>query len=458
MTARILVVDDIPVNVKLLEARLMAEYFQVLTASNGEDALRICEDGACDMVLLDVIMPGIDGFEVCRRLKSNPQTMHLPVVMVTALDQPEDRIKGLAAGADDFLTKPVNDLALVTRVKSLVRLKMLTDDLRMRASNGDELAMNYHKVMEEVQSPTQRPNAIIVDDKASSYEKMVDILSASHNVDVERSPTDALFRIVEGQYDIAIISLDLENFDSLRLCSHLRSVERTRALPLFVISSNGQEQVVSRAMEIGVNDYIKRPVEKNELLARLKTQLLRKRYNDCLRASVQQTIEMAVKDPLTNLHNRRYFEMHYTSLYEKALETGKPMTALMCDIDKFKKINDTYGHDVGDLVIKEVASRIHKNVRNVDIACRYGGEEFVMIMPDTDVEYAHIVAERIRKEIEEHPIIVEKGAKQIYTTISIGLSSLKNVGDTPEMLMKRADVALYAAKEAGRNMVMTQAA
>ena len=458
MTARILVVDDIPTNVKLLEARLMAEYFQVLTASNGEDALALCESGQCDMVLLDVMMPGMDGFEVCRRLKANPETMHLPVVMVTALDQPEDRIKGLEAGADDFLTKPVNDLALVTRVKSLVRLKMLTDDLRMRAANGDEFAMNYHSVMEDVVSPDKRPNIIIVDDRAASYEKMVETLSVGNNVEVETSPNDALFRIVEGGYDLAIISLSLENFDSLRLCSHLRSLERTRVLPLIVISGNEQEEVVSRAMEIGVNDYIKRPIDKQELLARLKTQLCKKRYNDCLRISVQQTIEMAVKDPLTSLHNRRYFEMHFSSLFEKSVTSKKPITAIMCDIDKFKAVNDTHGHGVGDKVIAEVASRIRKNVRNVDVACRYGGEEFVIIMPDTDISYAYVVAERIRREVEEHPVIAENGAKQIYTTISMGLSCVELDGDTPEKLMRRADKALYAAKDAGRNQVVTQAA
>ena len=122
MTARILVVDDIPANVKLLEAWLSAEYFDVLTAANGPEALAICQEGSCDIVLLDVMMPGMDGFEVCRRIKNNPATAHLPVVMVTALDQPADRVRGLDAGADDFLTKPIDEVALVARVRSLARL------------------------------------------------------------------------------------------------------------------------------------------------------------------------------------------------------------------------------------------------------------------------------------------------------------------------------------------------
>src|SRR6201996_2600160 len=127
MTARILVVDDVPANVKLMEARLSAEYFDVITALSGQEALATCERAQCDIVLLDVMMPDMDGFEVCRRLKANPSTHHLPVIMVTALDQASDRIRGLEAGADDFLTKPVSDVALVARVRSLVRLKMMTD-------------------------------------------------------------------------------------------------------------------------------------------------------------------------------------------------------------------------------------------------------------------------------------------------------------------------------------------
>jgi len=141
MTARVLVVDDIPANVKLLEARLSAEYFDVATAYSGTEALAMCERAECDIVLLDVMMPDMDGFEVCRRLKTNPVTHHIPVVMVTALDQPSDRVRGLEAGADDFLTKPVSDVALISRVRSLARLKMVTDELRMRAF---DLARDRH--------------------------------------------------------------------------------------------------------------------------------------------------------------------------------------------------------------------------------------------------------------------------------------------------------------------------
>ncbi|MBL4726550.1 MAG: PleD family two-component system response regulator [Rhizobiaceae bacterium] len=458
MTARVLVVDDIPANVKLLEARLMAEYFHVITASSGQEALEICERDQCDIVLLDVMMPEMDGFEVCHRLKQNPKTMHLPVVMVTALDQPNDRVRGLEAGADDFLTKPVNDLALITRVKSLVRLKLVTDELRMRASSGETVDMDAVANADAVNNSEIRGNIIMVDDRASSYERTVKFLSQEHDVAVITDPQDALFQVVESNYDVVVISLSLTDFDALRLCSHLRSLERTRSLPILIVADEGQESQISRALELGVNDYIIRPLDKNELLARVRTQIKRKRYNDCLRNSVQNTIEMAVTDGLTGLHNRRYLDSHLATLFDKAKAKQSHLSTVMCDIDHFKRVNDTYGHDVGDEVIREFAERLKKCVRGVDLASRYGGEEFVVVMPDTDVALASIVAERIRASIADHPFIVEKGAKQLAITVSVGVSSIVEGDEEPLKLLKRADIGLYTAKKNGRNQVIAEAA
>ena len=456
MTARILVVDDIQANVKLLEARLMAEYFHVLTASNGRDALQICENGQVDLVLLDVMMPELDGFEVCTRLKSSPKTAHLPIVMVTALDQPEDRVRGLEAGADDFLTKPVSDLALITRVKSLVRLKMLTDELRHRASTGRDLGLEPMLDLAD-HNGGRKAKILVVDDRPSSYERIIKFLAVEHSVAVVPDPQEALFRAADEEFDAALISMSLANFDALRLCSQLRSLERTRMLPLLVIAENDQEAGVIRALDLGVNDYIRRPIDRNELMARMRTQVKRKRYNEKLRDSVQATIEMAVTDGLTGLNNRRYFDSHLQGMFEKSAGRKRPISLVMCDIDHFKAVNDAHGHDVGDEVIREFAKRIRKNIRNMDLACRYGGEEFVVVMPDTDVALARVVAERIRLEVATHPFIVA-GKIALPVTVSLGVSCIDGESDTPEKLLKRADVALYHAKRAGRNQVITEAA
>lgn len=455
MSARILVVDDIPSNVKLLEARLMAEYFQVLTANNGSSAISICQDGQCDLVLLDVMMPEMDGFEVCRRLKENPDTMHIPVVMVTSLDSTKDRVKGLQVGADDFLTKPVNDLALVTRVKSLVRLKMITDDLRMRAASGDKLAIGSFVSLEDVAKASSNGNIVVVDDRTNSSEKVSHLLSNDNSVEIIADGNDALIRIAEGNHDLAIISLAMQDSDGLRLCSHLRSLERTRNLPILVMAKSDQDDLISRALEIGVNDYVLLPVDAQELHARVKTQMKRKRYNDCLRQSVQQTIEMAVRDPLTNLYNRHYFDHQFTTLFNTAVTSKKPIAAIMIDIDHFKSVNDTHGHDVGDRVIQECARRIRKAVRNKDMACRFGGEEFVVILPDTDMGVAKMVAERIRLDMGQDPVFLTDANYSIPITVSVGVSCIDGYEDTPRKLLKRADMALYNAKESGRNRVVS---
>jgi two-component system cell cycle response regulator len=457
MSARVLVVDDIASNVKLLEARLSAEYFDVLTANCGAQALEICEHAECDIVLLDVMMPDMDGFEVCRRLKSNPKTHFIPVVMVTALDNPSDRVRGLEAGADDFLTKPVSDVVLIARVRSLTRLKMMSDELRMRALTSREIGIQSPE-RDAVADTGKGGRVLLVDDRPSSYERLAPVLATEHEVDVENDPAEALFHAADGNYDLLIVSLGLANFDGLRLCSQARSLERTRHVPILAIADAGNNARLLRGLEIGVNDYLIQPVDKNELLARARTQIRRRRYTDHLRDNVQNSIEMAITDALTGLHNRRYMESHLATLAEQAAVRGKPLALMMLDIDFFKSINDSHGHDAGDDVLREFALRIRKSIRGIDLACRYGGEEFVVVMPETDLAVAGMVAERLRHAIATEPFAIEKGTKRIDVTISIGIAVLDRKGEPVADVMKRADQALYRAKHDGRNRVVAAAA
>ncbi len=340
MTARILVVDDVPANVKLLEVRLLAEYFEVLTATSGPEAIEICENDKVDVVLLDVMMPDMDGFEVCRRLKADPATSHIPVVMITALDQVSDRVRGLEAGADDFLTKPVNDLQLMTRVKSLVRLKMLTDELRLRAATTRDIGIEELLVRRQP-NDEQNPKVLLIDEKAQSSQEIVRMLDDAVALDVADDPHAAVFQAAEGAYECVIVSTAFDEFDPLRLCSQLRSLDRTRFLPIILIAGEGEDARIIRALELGVNDYLVRPVDQQELTARLRTQVRRKRYNDHLRTSVTETIEMAVTDALTGLHNRRYLDSHLQTLFDRAVSRRRPLSVMMTDLDRFKSINDT---------------------------------------------------------------------------------------------------------------------
>ncbi|MCB1383036.1 MAG: PleD family two-component system response regulator [Notoacmeibacter sp.] len=457
MTARILVVDDIPANVRLLEARLLAEYFEVLTASNGHDALAICESERVDVILLDIMMPGIDGFEVCRRLKADPQTAHIPVVMVTALDQPADRVRGLEVGADDFLTKPVNDLQLMTRVKSLVRLKGLSDELRLRAATTRNIGIEELLNSRAAQDDGRPASFLLIDERDTSAARLEKMLGETGEVTRIADPQQGFFEAVNKAHDAIIVATGFSEYDPLRLCSHLRSIDFTRFTPIILVAEADEEEVVTRGLELGVNDYVTRPVEPQEFKARLATQVRRKRYNDSLRASVAQTIEMAVTDPLTGMHNRRYLDSHLERLFERARSRGRPLSVMMTDLDRFKSVNDTHGHDAGDEVIREFARRVRRHVRGADLACRYGGEEFAIIMPDTPADIAHRVAERLRAQIEGEAFDAGQG-RILDVTVSIGVATISGADTNASAILKRADEALYEAKKTGRNKVVAQAA
>ena len=454
MTARVLVVDDILANVKLLEARLRAEYFEVLTATGGLEAIDICRGTDCDIVLLDVMMPGLDGFETCRRLKADPMTAHIPVVMITALDQPRDRVTGLEAGADDFLTKPVNDVALLTRVKNLTRLKRMADELRSRASAKHTLSPEHS---DSLSLPVDGGRIALVDDRVSSSERLTKHLGKRFTVDVYADPHAAIFSITERPCDLIMISLSLADFDALRLASQLQNLEATRNTPILALADTDNEKRLLRGLEIGVHDYLMRPVDVNEMMARVATQVRRKRYTDMLRQSVEQTMEMAIMDGLTGLYNRRYFDTQFRTLVSQAAGRHQNLSLVLCDIDFFKSVNDTHGHDVGDDVLREFGDRMRRSIRGADLACRYGGEEFVLVLPDTEPQIALAIAERLRLKMEQTPVAVAGGTKTLNITISMGVAHVHGDNDSAEDMIRRADRALYEAKRQGRNRVMMAA-
>jgi two-component system cell cycle response regulator len=456
MTARVLVVDDILANVKLLEARLQAEYFEVLTANSGQQALDLLERESVDVVLLDVMMPGMDGFETCRRIKASHATHHIPVVMVTALDQPSDKILGLESGADDFLTKPVDDIALVTRVKNLARLKMLNDEMIMRASTGKDMGIpddgSYARALS-----ARSGRVLLVDDHPRSAARLLEVLARANDAFAERDIQAALKKLSESNFDLVVVSLSLQSADGLRLCSLGRSLARTRHLPIIMLVEPGDEARLLRGLDMGVNDYLMRPIDRHELLARVKTQIKRKRHSDFLRHRLAESVELSVTDALTGLHTRRYMEGHLRTLVSEAARTGRSLSLLVADIDHFKAVNDTFGHDAGDAVLKEFSVRLKRNTRGVDLACRLGGEEFVIIMPDTDIERAYQIGERLRACVAADDFTV--GPKQsVRVTASVGIGTLECAQDTPESMFKRADNALYTAKRRGRNRVVADAA
>lgn len=446
MSARILIVDDLAPNIHLLEVKLQAEYYDVVTARSGEEALEIAGKEKLDLILMDAMMPGMNGFEACEKLKNNPNTWHIPVIMVTALEETKDRIAGLEAGADDFITKPIDDFNLMARVRSLLRLKMVTDQL---LSHTGHTSANSRPLLETINKRTGK--ILLIEDQELRADKISKPLSKSHKVIVETDPAKAI-KLAGSGMDLIIVSLISDKFDGLRVCASVRFNEETRDIPILIVADPEDDTRLVRAYDIGINDSLMRPIEKQEMHARVNTLLRRKFYADSLRDNFNENLEMVVSDPLTGLGNRRYFERAIEPLFSALDEKDEAFSILVFDIDHFKRVNDILGHDMGDQILKEIATRLATNVRAVDIVSRYGGEEFMIAMPKTEEADGLSAADRIRASIASTPIFVDGQALQITT--SVGVAQVQK-GEQLRDVFKRADDALYKAKQAGRNIAFS---
>ncbi|WP_270933271.1 PleD family two-component system response regulator [Falsiroseomonas oryzae] len=443
MTARVLVVDDILANLRLLEAKLLNEYYDVAIASSGQEALTIIGGWMPDVVLLDVMMPGMDGYEVCRRLKAQPATAHIPVVMVTALTDQAERVRGLEAGADDFLSKPVDDATLFARLRALLRMKQVLDAWRLRAETARDLGF---------EPPPGPPasvagaRALLVHADAGEAERLATVLRLDGlEVSACADPAAAWEMLLAHPPDVVLLSLSLDGGDALRLASRLRADAVTRDVPVVLVADAAQKGQVLRGFELGANDHVLRPVDPNELRARVRNQIRRKRYQERLRAELDRSLEMAVTDPLTGLRNRRYVRRHLDAVLRSA-----GAAVLLIDVDRFKLVNDTHGHAAGDVVLREIAERVRSHLRAADVVARYGGEEFMVVMSGAAADEARLVAERLRNAIAAAPI--EAGGHRLHVTASVGLAA-GEPGASFEAVVGAADAALYRAKNGGRDRV-----
>jgi len=450
MAARILVVDDLLPNIKVLEAKLKNEFYRVTTAQSGAEAIEKIKLEQPDVILLDVMMPDMDGFETCRRIKSNPISSNIPVVMVTALSDVEDRVRGLDAGADDFLTKPINDLALFARIRSLVRLKSMTDELRLRDQTGEQFG--GVSANESINDVSGSKILLIDDDPSQALQIKTKLQEIGVQVSIIPDPAEAVESTENIDYDLIIVSTQLTTDDGMHLCTHLRSQDKTISTPLLIIIEDSDTDLLVKGFDMGINDYLMTPIDSNEVVARVKIQVRRKRFQDALQAKGKKSLDMAIKDGLTNIFNRRYFDIHVERIMANSAATGKPLALMILDLDHFKMVNDTYGHQSGDEILKQLPQRVIRLVRPTDLFARYGGEEFVIIMPDTTVLNAASVAERIRRAVEADDFIIPVPPGTLHKTVSIGVS-VSEQGDTTKDILERADKALYHIKKTSRNRV-----
>ena len=448
MTARILIVDDVPANTRLLEAKLSAEYYQARSAKDGFEALALAKSWQPDLILLDVMMPGMDGYECCRKLKEDPDTLHVPVVMITALGDPGERVRGLEAGADDFLTKPVEYDTLIARIRSLVRLKRMLDEWRARGDTARALGLTGDTGPEPSIAGAR---ALVIDDWDLGAQSMQDALAREGVVPGRaRTEAEALTLSRAIAFDLILLSLALSDEDPLKLVSSLRAADATRDVPMLLVAESDERERLLRGFELGANDWLLLPLDENELRARARNQIRRKFYQDRLRSDLGTALEMALTDPLTGLYNQRYLMRHLRGLLSGP--HAPELALLMIDVDHFKVVNDDYGHAVGDQALRKIAETLRANTRVFDSVARYGGEEFVVVMPATAADDGMKAAERLRRAVEAMPFEPNSGGRY-RLTISVGVACTGEAAVSPEALLRAGDAALYDAKRGGRNRI-----
>jgi two-component system cell cycle response regulator len=447
VSGRILIVNDVATNRIVLKGQLTAACYRTLQAASGRAALRIAERETPDLILLDLELPDIDGIAVCRQLRANPATRMIPIVMLTVRNDPAARLGALAAGVDDFLPRPVDDQLLRARLRNLLRAREMEAELSLREMTGRELG--FAEDTPAFEGPALIALVAAQPADAVAWRAAMAPRIAHRMIVLDRA--EAVFEMPEAP-DAVVIAADLARpGDGLRLMSDLRSRPETRHAAMCVVLPAGQAELAAIALDLGAADVVSAPFDPRELALRLDSMVYRKRLRDRLRARLRDGMRQAVRDPLTGLHNRRYALPHLGRVADRAAQTGSPFAVLVLDLDRFKAVNDRWGHPSGDAVLVEVARRLQDNLRAVDLLARIGGEEFLAVLPDTQLGEAQAVAERLCRVVEERTVALPAGGA-IPVTLSIGLA-IGGGGRPVAQVLDLADQALLRAKSDGRNQV-----
>ncbi len=455
MSGRILIIDDIPTNRALLKAKLATAFFDVTTVDSDVDVTDLARSLKPDLILIDVTGLQENGYDLCRQLKANPYSFHIPVIMITITKAMDQRILGLNAGADDFLNKPFDEVTLIARVRSLMRVKIMFDEMRLRDDTTRDLGLD--NFLQDVPSFEHVEGTVLVSTCEGNERhdwKGACLRAAGISAEMAKGEAATLLAAYEDRPDLLILDYpSLGASASHRAISAFKSEKSTRNAAIIFVVGEGQEELAASALDLGANDYIIAPFDPNELMVRVRSQLRRKQYSDRLRSNVVDGLRMAVIDPLTGLYNRRYAQQHLETISARAALEDVPYSILMLDLDEFKRVNDRYGHAAGDDVLVEFSRRLQENLRNIDLVARIGGEEFFVAMPATAANQALIVAERLRAAIEQRPFKVQAQSVLINVTVSIGVATSAASASSAGHVMQNADEALFVAKQAGRNDV-----
>ncbi|MDD7969575.1 diguanylate cyclase [Roseinatronobacter alkalisoli] len=458
MSGLILIVDDLSINRTILRAKLQAACYDCLMADCGEQALLLAQDENPDLILLDYRLPDIDGIDICQRLRGNPATRDIPILLFSATADRQQRLTALRMGADDFLSKPLDESYLMGRIRSLLR----TQDHRAR--HAMPVAMPAVTGMAEGAAAftLQSRMMVICNGGAACDGFCNDLRGVMPEMTCTCLSLQQALRLDTGTAmpDLFLVSADVILQKGLQVIPDLLSRNQTRQAELCIILPEGQELLGAMALDLGAREVLHLPLDAEEANLRLAKILQQKQQRDALQQAFETQLDQAVRDPLTGLFNRRYLCAQMARIAAD-MQTGalSDCAVLVIDLDHFKSVNDRFGHNAGDDVLTEVARRLRAALRSSDILVRYGGEEFVVVMPGADVRAARRVAQRICRTVHSRGYDVRGSDAALQLSVSIGVAAehagFAGCGDFAKTIVGRADDALRAAKAGGRNRVVS---
>ena len=434
---RILIVDDEPLNVKLLAAILSADSYEIDSAFSGEQALEKVNEACPDLILLDIMMPGIDGFEVTRRLKDNFETKDIPIILITAFDIADYKVIGHEAGADEFLNKPVKAPELKSRVKSLLRTKECQDKLKLQQKTKSDGICNIKEktlISENVTSSV----LLAFDDEDDANSINLFLHGQSYQVFAANSAQDAIALSNQRQIDLILLDGMFEGEKCFEICNRLKEGEQTANTQILVVAESEYLESKHEQFEFWSDDFLIKPVNVHELRARVKALLKKKTFLDRIYADPDEGVRSAITDSLSGLANYSYFKHFLDHEIKRSFRDNGPVALIMMELNDVKDHPNRGGHLAGEELLNRLGKLIKENIRDVDLGARCKEMQFGIVLTNTNKNGAMMVADRLKGLIQKQFLINTENIPANNLALHMGVAVYPNDADSLELLINEA--------------------
>lgn len=444
--SKILIIDDSEMSSTQLSKHLISQYFDVVRITTKQNPLEAIAGDIYKVVIIDSTIINDLGYQLCAEIKQHfPQ---MPIFMLSPIYDTESRIKALKSGAEDLITKPYDFELFVSRLRYIIKIRDDIDVLLTRNKNSDLSALL------DSNFDIEKANIILIDDDIAETLYIKGILDNKvASLNIVENISELSDEIISSAHIIIASGYLINNF-GVEVCIKLKNDRRFNDKPILLLVQQDDDDLLKEAYKAGINEFIITPINSEIFIIKLNRLLNILNFKRKLLGTLIHELDLAIEDPLTGLYNRRHFDNKTANLISESRQNGAAISIAIADIDKFKAVNDTYGHLVGDQVLVETAKRLKNSAEKKGTVFRFGGEEFIILFEGIAQSEASNLAEAIRQDIEKNKFKITVPPYELNITISLGVTTLLSTDTDMTTLIQRSDQGLYKAKESGRNKVV----